>query len=105
MKLILIVLNLVFALGILAWPLAAFSSIFFFDAPGSSSNLITVALAISVLGYPIPTILGNVAFWINRKKESLAKLARMTALSGSGYVCILVCWLLLDFVCEGKFAC
>ncbi|GAA5215251.1 hypothetical protein ACFSJ3_12085 [Corallincola platygyrae] len=105
MQIILCILNVVFAIGIFAWPLGAFSSIFFFDAPGSMSNPLTIGLAISVLGYPIPAIFGNLAFWANRKKENNLELIKMTLVSGIGYFCVLLSWGLLSLICNGKFAC
>ena len=90
MQIILIILNLIFGIGVIAWPIGAFSSIFFFDAPGSTSNFLTIGLAFSVLGYPVPAILGNLAFWANRKKESSLDLAKITFLSSSGYLSIFV---------------
>ena len=105
MQLILCVLNIGFGIGILAWPIGAFSSIFFFDAPGSMENPFTIGLAISVLGYPIPAILGNLAFWANRNKESTFNLIKMTAVSSAGYLSILLFFCLLNLVCNGQFAC
>ena len=105
MQIILIILNLIFALGVIAWPVGAFSSMFFFDAPGSMSNPLTIGLAISVLGYPVPAIFGNLAFWANRKHESTINLAKMTLLSSSGYLCILLFFWLLGSICNDKFAC
>ena len=105
MQILLIILNLIFGIGVIGWPVGAFSIIFFFDAPGSTSNVLTIGLAISVLGYPVPAILGNLMFWVNRKKESTLNLAKMTLLSSSGYLTIFLFWLLLDSVCNGKFAC
>ncbi len=105
MQFILIILNLIFGLGVIAWPLGAFSSIFFFDAPGSTSNILVIGLAISVLGYPVPAILGNLAFWANRKKESVINLTKMTLLSSSGYLSVLIFWFLLGSICNGKLAC
>ncbi len=97
--------NGLLALGTLVWPLAVFSTIFFFDAPGSSSNWITVALAISIATYPIPAVLGNVLFWANRKTSKPAALLLYTALSALGYIAIAAFVVLLDLVCAGKFAC
>jgi hypothetical protein len=105
MRVVLIILNVLFALGLIAWPVALFSSMFFFDAPGSMSNILTIGFTLSVLGYPVPAILGNLAFWANRKKESLSNLMKMTLLSGSGYLSIVIFWYLLGSICDGKFAC
>ena len=105
MQVLLIILNLIFGIGVIAWPVGAFSSMFFFDAAGSMSNPLTIGLAISVLGYPVPAIFGNLAFWINRKQETTINLLKMTLLSGSGYFFILLFFWLLGSICNGKFAC
>ena len=80
-------LNLIFVIGTLAWPLAAFSSMFLFDAPGTESSLIVKGLALSVIGYPIPVIIGNIRFW---GKDQLRDLLKLTLISSSGYICIFI---------------
>jgi hypothetical protein len=105
MIIVLTILNFIAALGILAWPLAAFAALFMFDAPGSESNIITIALAFSILIYPAPAIIGNINFWKNYKTEPHSELILYTVTSTFGYILILIFVTLLNTVCSGKFAC
>ena len=105
MKVVFDLLNGILALGILAWPLAFFSSLFFFDAPGSEDNAITIGLAISVVVYPLPTILGNILYWKKRALSSNIEKLIHTLIGATGYLVVVIFMVLLDVICEGRFAC
>jgi hypothetical protein len=74
-------------IGTLVWPLAAFSSMFLTDAPGTESSLIVEGLTLSLIGYPIPVIIGNIRFW---GKDQLHDWQKRTLISSSGYFCIFI---------------
>ncbi len=44
-------INVLFAVSVLAWPLAVFFAIFLFDSPGSKKDPILLAFAASILAY------------------------------------------------------
>ncbi len=98
-------INGILVLGSVAWPFAAFSSIFLFDSSSSTSSPVTIALAISVLGYPIPAVFGNILFWKSRNTSSSMEKFKYTMVSSSGYIAIGLFVILLEFVCQGRFAC
>ena len=81
-----------------------FYGAFMFDAPGSM-NVFTIALATSFFLYPVPIILGNVLFWVNKKKADIKKLVTYTILSSSGPVFVVLFFMLLELACNGKFSC
>jgi len=104
-RLSLAIASIVTALGVLAWPLVFFLSVFMFDAPGSSQSTITVLLANAFYLYPIPAIIGNIFFWgAFRRKKNLESFYYFL-ISASGYIVVLCLIVLLMLVCDGKFAC
>lgn len=105
MKLIFGVINSILALSILAWPIGLLGSIFMFDAPGSRTNLITIALALSIIIYPIPVLTGVLGYWKNRKEAAISILRNYTLVGLVAPATILFLIWLLDAVCQGKFAC
>ncbi|MEL6613188.1 MAG: hypothetical protein AAFQ53_13900 [Bacteroidota bacterium] len=105
MKLFLSIVNVIAAAGVLLWPMLALSTAMMFDAPGSERNPITRLLALSIVTYPIWTILGNVLFWMKRSSAPVGWLVAFTVVSVLGYVLIVGLFVLLDIVCDGHFAC
>jgi len=105
MKYFLAVINGFLALGIIAWPLAFIWIGFLFDAPGSSDSIITIAIAVSILSYPVPTILGIILFWQDWKSNNTVKLLMYTVVTSLGYLAIIISIMLLNLVCDGRFAC
>lgn len=97
-------LNIISLVAVLPWPVLVMTSIFMFDAPGSN-NLVTMNLAITVLYYPLPAILGNVLYWKIRKTASREALWLVTAITVSGYVTIILFLVLLQVRCGGTFSC
>lgn len=98
-------INLLLGATVLAWPLGLFMTAFLFDAPGSTASVLTWALALSILLYPMPVLAGNVLFWRQRTRASVKRLTAYTALTLSGPLLIPVAYLALDLVCDGRFAC
>jgi len=88
-KYLLAAVNLIACIGVIAWPIAAFLSMFFFDSPGSKSSILTWMLAASVLLYPVPAIIGNIRFWKAWKNNISTSYIPSTAISASGYLLIL----------------
>lgn len=62
MKTLLASITAISALTLLAWPIALILTIIMFDAPGSDSNLATVATALLFFLYPA-TIMRWFLFW------------------------------------------
>lgn len=105
MKRLLSLINLLLAATLLAWPLGLFVVLFMFDAPGSASSIVTGALAWSIVAYPVPVVIGNIAYWAKRKNETVEQLRLYTAVTLSGPVLVLIAYLALHFLCGGKFDC
>ena len=99
------IINLLISLGILAWPILFYMSVFLFDAPGSSSNPITVGLYWSLLWYPVPAVIGITLFFKNRDKGRVKEEIKYTLLGSSGYIAIVVCIILLEVLCDGQTGC
>ncbi|WP_028109141.1 hypothetical protein, partial [Ferrimonas futtsuensis] len=105
MKNFLALVNVLAVTGLLAWPVGMYATIFMFDAPGSMSNPITILLALSTIFYPAPVIIGNMAFWANKANNSPYELSKMTMLSASGYLVIIISTVLLNVICAGMYGC
>ena len=105
MNRLLSIINLLLAATLLAWPLGLFMVLFMFDAPGSASSVVTDALAWSIVAYPVPVVIGNIAYWVRRKEKTVEQLRFYTAVTLSGPVLVLVAYLALHFLCDGTFDC
>lgn len=105
MKLVYGIVQLILAFSVLLWPLVLFVSPFMFDSPGADSNPIALCLALSILFYPIPVIKGGIKFWKNIKEKSLSCLGKYTIISLIGPASIIFFIWLLEFACQGEFAC
>ncbi len=109
MKLLFGVINGIFALGVLLWPvmlfLVLFFGIFLFDAPGSENNVLLKAFVISLLAYPIPVVVGSLLYWVKAAHSSTLQKTLHTAVTGSGYIAIAVLLVILEVVCFGKTNC
>ncbi|EIF51674.1 hypothetical protein [Sulfurovum sp. AR] len=105
MKAILYLLNIMLVLLVVAWPLGIFLSIFMFDAPVSGSNFITLGLAYSLWLYPLTVLYGSYLFFRNQKLATNLVLAKYTLISFVGPCCVLVFSIMLEIICNGKFAC
>ena len=79
-------INVLFAVSVLAWPLAVFFAIFLFDSPGSKKDPILLAFAASILAYPASVALGNVMFWTKRNVATIRSLRNWTLVSSTGPV-------------------
>jgi hypothetical protein len=79
--------------------------IFMFDAPESAPSMVTNALALAIVAYPVPVVAGNTAYWARRKKETMERLCFYTAITLSGPGLVLVAYLALHLMCDGKFSC
>ncbi|MDN3652751.1 hypothetical protein QWY77_08230 [Thalassotalea ponticola] len=54
----LLVLAVVPAIAIIAWPVSLFMSVFIFDAPGSDKNIANWVIVFIMLTYPVPSYVG-----------------------------------------------
>jgi hypothetical protein len=91
-------LNIHFLLGILVWPFLSYMALMLMAAPGSTSNPIVIGLYISMLGYPIPAIIGNFLFFKNRKKGNAKDNLRYTLIGASGYIAMIIFFFLLELI-------
>lgn len=98
-------INVLTLAGCLLWPLMAFGSIFFFDAPGANRNNAVLLLALSVWVYPIPAFIGSFLFWLKLKTSTNQQLIIYSVISSSGYLFIFAMSIYLEVACNGKFAC
>lgn len=105
MRPVLSTINLLLATTLLIWPVGLFMVLFMYDAPASASSAVTDALALSIVAYPVPVVIGNLAYWLRRKRETVERLRLYTAVTLSGPVLVLVAYLALEFVCGGEFSC
>lgn len=105
MRPLLAAVNVLVAVSVLAWPLGLFMLLFVHDAPGSESNRWLDALAVAVLLYPVPVVVGNVLFWRRRKREPVGQLVRYTLLTTCGPGLLLLAILALQLACDGRFTC
>jgi hypothetical protein len=105
LKILLYLLNITLGLLILVWPLGLFASMFMFDAPGSESNFLTVALAMSILLYPLTIFYGSSKFFKERNLKSNTILFKYTLLSFAGPSLVIILSILLGIFCNGKFNC
>ena len=99
------VLNKLLLGTLVLWPMAAFVSIFMFDAPGSESNPITVGLAWSIWLYPIPVLFGTLLFFKYKKQNLHKQMLYNMYLSLSGPLMVACFILALMIFCQGQFAC
>ncbi len=98
-------INSILAISLLAWPIGLLGSLFMFDAPGSDTNPITLALALSIFIYPVPVLTGILGYWKNRKEGAIHTLRKYTLVGLLAPTVIVFLVLLLDAFCQGKFAC
>jgi hypothetical protein len=105
MKIAFYIVNILAGLLLLCWPIAAFTSLFLFDAPGSESNPLALGLAFSIFIYPVVVLRGIKGFWKSRNSQDMVILTRYTMLSLSGPLLILLFGMLLNIICGGEFAC
>ncbi len=104
-KLQLIIVNVIFGLGILAWPFIFFMSIFLFDAPGSENSLLTLSLAYSIWTYPLfygAGLIGSIFLYLKQAPRLLTM--GVAFLPMIGVLWFMVSWVLIDVINEGKFA-
>jgi hypothetical protein len=81
-------LNLPPLLGILAWPIAVFLSLFLFDAPGSQYSPLTALLNFAVLSYPFLTLLGASMTATNCRNRRFMRCAASTLITYSGMLAV-----------------
>jgi hypothetical protein len=105
LKPLLALLQVLAGLSLIPWPLVLLMTVFLFDAPGSDSSPLTVALALAILVYPAPILAGAWGFWKNRGTATNAVLARFTLLSLSSPALLVILIGALEFFCDGQFAC
>jgi len=103
MRYVLAVFNVILALGIIIWPAAVAAGIMSAAAPKALSHLLTNFLLISIIGYPVPVIVGNIMFWKDWQTKTNGKLCFYTLISASGYLLIVLVFILLVVFCEDKF--
>lgn len=104
-KVLLALVATVAGIGCLAWPLLAYLSVFMFDAPGSLESQITGVLALSLVLYPIPAILGNIYFWYSFSRDRVRGYFFGCLVSVSGYAAIALSFAALEIFCGGNFVC
>ena len=105
MRPLLTILNTLLLISLLAWPMVLLMSPMLFDAPGSESNPITIAIATAIYAYPLPIIVGNILFWRRRKSSELSILTVYSAISLLSPVTLLLLFVSLALFCNGQFAC
>lgn len=104
-KCILVLVNLVLLASLAAWPFAAFSTLFMFDSPQSTSNPITISLALMLIFYPLTVICYTGKFFSLFNKEKNKELLRMTFMSSIGPLSVFISFNLLELICNGSFSC
>ena len=70
LKTLMWVCNVIFGLLLLAWPIGVFTSIFFFDAPGSAKNPFVLSMAWSIWMYPVTYLIGLIGSILLYKKKN-----------------------------------
>ncbi len=98
-------LHIILAISLLAWPLMLFGSLFLFDAPNSMESPLTQFLAATFWLYPVPLIIGFVGFVSTLKQKNTVKSLVFTGIALLSPVSILLAFILLEAICNGKFAC
>ena len=105
MKTFLLVVNILLALTLLAWPFGVLASAFMFDAPGTEKSVITMMLVFSLVFYPAPILLGVIGFFITRKSALTFLPVIFTLIGLLAPSFVLLSSFLLGVVCGGNFAC
>jgi hypothetical protein len=95
-------LTALWVLAALAGVLPAMMSPMMFDAPGSSTNPLTIVFALLVATFPLVCIAGAVLPWILRRWR-FAKWLFVLPLLHLGIAAVFM--LALDRFCGGQFAC
>jgi hypothetical protein len=98
--------NSVFLLGLLPWALVFLFSIMLFDAPGSESSPLTVALFWSIALYPVLVIVGFFAssgFWRLRDEHYWRR--HLAFLPLASPVAASLLFLAIDRYCGGQLSC
>jgi hypothetical protein len=73
-----------------------------FDAPGSDSNPITIALVVVIAAFPVFCLIGSVLPWIFRRRSFAGWLFFLPVVD---LVLIVAAFFALGFFCGGRFAC
>ena len=98
LKPLLYLVNIFLGLLVIAWPVGFIVVIFMFDAPGSESNFLTLALALSILIYPKLIFYGSGRFFKGRKSDNNATLLKYTLISCTGPCLVILFVVLLDLL-------
>lgn len=98
-------LGLLFLIAIIPAAFIAFTTIFFFDAPGSTESVPTVALAVGFWAAPI--VCGIAALLAFRAAWSFTSRRLWTALAPVGLLLayLAIAYIIFDTACAGRFAC
>ncbi len=99
------VINLLITISIVLWVPIAFSTLFFFDAPGSENNLFTQALAGSIWFYPVMAITGIVKSRDAYKADDLSNSFKFSLIPVGWLIVIGLIIYALVFFCGGRFTC
>ena len=99
------VLGVLFLIAILPAAFLAFTTIFFFDAPGSTESALTVMLAAGFWAAPI--VCGVAASLAFRAASSFSSRRLWIALAPVGALLayLAIAYVAFDSVCAGRFAC
>jgi len=77
-RIVLYYINFGFVASLYGWHKSAILSIFLFDAPGSTRELMPNILAISIWLYPAVVIASVVMFWQSRNDDNILNPIRIT---------------------------
>ena len=105
MKIIMSVLNILFLLGTLIWPLIILGRTKLFETFGSMESITILILLFALFTYPLPAIIGNLLFWKKKKIDPKLKLFLYTVISGLGYLVITGIFIYIEYFCNGKVYC
>lgn len=83
----------------------AFTTIFFFDAPGSEDSETTLALAWTIWTYPAWVIPGCGLAWLAYSRKAYRWALGFCALPAIGALIIVVAGIVFEVRCAGQFAC
>jgi hypothetical protein len=91
--------------SVLAWPLGAFVSVFFFDAPGSEDNRVLVALAWAIWTYGPVALVGGVTAFICIWRKRYRAAALIGAAPFLHALVVVGLFVALQVLCGGKTRC
>lgn len=105
LRLYLIIASIVWFLSLFPALVFAMFSPMMFDAPGSESNALTIALVTAIWGYPFVSVISMVLAWILFTKQKNSVSFLLSLLPPLWVILNILLWVGIAVFCDGTFTC